>query len=434
MELYKIFKQHPVVTTDSRNCPKGSIFFALKGDNFNANSFAAGALENGCSYAVIDEKAFAKDERYIVVDDVLGTLQKLANYHREQIGTTIIGITGTNGKTTTKELIASVLKEKYNILYTQGNLNNHIGVPITLLGLKAEHELAIIEMGANHLGEIAFLCDIARPDYGIITNVGKAHLEGFGSFEGVQKTKSELYASVAKTGKHIFLNKGNEYLRKMAKLNGFENPEAEFCYAIGEERNDCDTTGEIKKCDPLLSVEIKTKNQAKFEVNTKLIGSYNTENILAAVTIGKHFGLSEEQIKSGLEKYTPQNNRSQLTITEHNKLVVDAYNANPTSMRAAIENFSIIDAPNKVLILGDMLELGELSQQEHQGIVNLLAEKKLTNVILIGTEFAATQSAFKNFENVSAAKVFLSENPVQDSFVLVKGSRGIKLEQLIPIL
>lgn len=434
MKLYELFKKHPIITTDSRNCPVGSIFFALKGGNFNANAFAKSALENGCSYAVVDEKEYAVDERFVLVDDVLDILQKLANHHRKSLKTTIIGITGTNGKTTTKELIASVLNEKYNILFTQGNLNNHIGVPLTLLKLTPEHQLAIVEMGANHPGEIEALCKIAEPDYGIITNVGKAHLEGFGSFEGVKKTKAELYASISGRDKSIFLNKGNESLVEMAAKNGFENSEPVFCYAIGDVRSDCVVTGKIAVCNPFLSVSCDRAGKGQMTIKTQLIGSYNAENILAAVSIGNYFGLSESQIKTGLEKYVPQNNRSQLTLTDKNRLVVDAYNANPTSMKAAIENFAIIEAESKWLILGDMLELGDVSGMEHEAIVSLLQASGLVNVILVGPEFGAIENPFKCFGNAVEVKQYLLENPISDSLILIKGSRGIKLEQLIEIL
>jgi UDP-N-acetylmuramoyl-tripeptide--D-alanyl-D-alanine ligase len=434
MELYQLFKKHPIITTDSRNCPVGSIFFALKGEKFNANAFAKGALDAGCSYAVVDEKEYAIDERFVLVDNVLESLQELANVHRKDLKTKIIGITGTNGKTTTKELIASVLKEKFNILFTQGNLNNHIGVPLTLLKLTSDHELAIIEMGANHPGEIEFLCNIAEPDYGIITNVGKAHLEGFGSFEGVKKTKAELYGFISKNGKGVFLNKGNEFLCEMAEKNNFGQIDSKFCYAVDGIRTDCKVTGKISECSPYLSVECQIEAKTCFEIKTQLIGSYNTENVLAAVTIGSFFGLSESQIKSGLEKYIPQNNRSQLTVTEKNQLVIDAYNANPTSMKAAVENFSIVGADNKLLILGDMLELGDQSKFEHQAIVELLQSHNLKNVILVGPEFMSVKSSFKCFRNVIEAKEYLIQHPVLNNFILIKGSRGIKLEQIIEIL
>ena len=371
-QLYQHFAVCTSVTTDSRNCPEGSLFVALKGESFDGNKFALSSLEKGCRYAVVDDPQYAIDGRFLLVDDCLEALQQLAKEHRLRLGTPIVGITGTNGKTTTKELIAAVLSKKYNTLFTQGNLNNHIGVPLTLLGLKPEHEMAVVEMGANHPGEIKTLANIACPDFGIITNVGKAHLEGFGSFEGVKKTKAELYAYISKNGKNIFLNKGNAFLCQMAANSGFDNPQKDFCYCVSDKNEDCKVTGQIAACSPFLSVLCKVDDSKHFQINTQLIGSYNTENVLAAVTIGNFFGVSESQIIAGLEKYTPKNNRSQLTVTENNRLVVDAYNANPTSMKAAIENFAIMEIPDKLLILGDMLELGNQSAEEHQSIINLL--------------------------------------------------------------
>jgi len=434
MQLYSIFLQHPVICTDSRVCPEGSLFFALKGDNFNANAFALSALEKGCSFAVVDEAEFAIDERFILVENVLETLQQLANYHRLQLKTTIIGITGTNGKTTSKELIAAVLKEKYNILFTQGNLNNHIGVPLTLLQLKPEHELAVIEMGANHQGEIKLLAEIAAPDYGIITNVGKAHLEGFGSFEGVMKTKAELYDYIAAFGKKIFINNENSNLLNMATGAGITGMEKKIGYSQNPSDTNADIIGKITDCSPFLEMSCQKKDGTVFEIKTHLIGSYNAENVLAAGTIGNFFGISDEQIKTGLENYIPQNNRSQLTITERNKLVVDAYNANPTSMRAAILNFAQMNVNAKTLILGDMLELGEQSSEEHQHVVDLLQQNDFKNVLLVGPEFKNTQNDYLCFENVTELQAYIEEYPIANNYVLIKGSRGIKLEKILTSL
>jgi len=401
MKLYSLFRQHPIICTDSRVCPSGSLFFALKGDNFNANAFALSALEKGCAYAVVDDAEFAIDDRFILVENVLESLQELAAYHRKQLGTKIIGITGTNGKTTTKELMAAVLKEKYAILYTQGNLNNHIGVPLTLLQLKPEHQYAIIEMGANHPGEIKFLCGIACPDYGIITNVGKAHLEGFGSLEGVMKTKAELYDYISESGKLIFMNTGNPLLQTMAAGSGITQPDKKIGYSLNAEDKDAVYIAGITDCSPFLHLRWNKKGNEPKEIQTHLIGAYNAENVLAAITIGDHFGVSNEQIKNGLENYIPQNNRSQLTVTEHNKLVVDTYNANPTSMRAAILNFAQMEVPEKTLILGDMFELGAQSEEEHQNIVNLLQQNSFKNVLLVGKDFKKNQNSFHSFEFVS---------------------------------
>lgn len=434
MQLYSIFLQHPVICTDSRVCPQGSLFFALKGDNFNANAFALSALEKGCAFAVVDEAEFAIDERFILVENVLETLQQLANYHRLQLKTTIIGITGTNGKTTSKELIAAVLKEKYNILFTQGNLNNHIGVPLTLLQLKPEHELAVIEMGANHQGEIKLLAEIAAPDYGIITNVGKAHLEGFGSFEGVMKTKAELYDFIAAFGKKIFINNENSNLLNMATGAGITSMEKKIGYSLNPNDANAEIIGKITDCSPFLEMSCQKKDGTVFEIKTHLIGAYNAENVLAAVTIGNFFGIGDEQIKTGLENYIPQNNRSQLTITERNKLVVDAYNANPTSMRAAILNFAQMNVNAKTLILGDMLELGEQSSKEHQHVVDLLQQNDLKSVLLVGPEFKNTQNDYLCFENVTELQAYLEEHPIANNYVLIKGSRGIKLEKILTSL
>jgi UDP-N-acetylmuramoyl-tripeptide--D-alanyl-D-alanine ligase len=434
MNLYSIYLQHPIICTDSRNCPSGSLFFALKGENFNANAFALKALEKGCAYAVVDEAEYAIDERFILVNNAQESLQQLALYHRKLLGTKIIGITGTNGKTTTKELIAAVLKEKYNILYTQGNLNNHIGVPLTLLQLTSEHQIAVIEMGANHPGEIEFLCNIACPDYGIITNVGKAHLEGFGSLEGVMKTKAELYRYISALGKLIFINSGNELLLSMAAESGINQPERVLSYSLNTQDDAADYFAGITDCSPFLSIKWNKKGKDTHEIKTHLIGSYNAENVLAAITIGDYFGITTDQIKNGLENYIPQNNRSQLTVTEHNKLVVDTYNANPTSMHAAILNFGQMQVEKKTLILGDMLELGDQSAEEHQIIVNLLQQKRFKNVLLVGEVFKKTLNTYSTFQNVDDLINFVHKNPLINNYILIKGSRGIKLEKVIPLL
>lgn len=434
MQLYDIFLQHPIICTDSRVCPEGSLFFALKGDNFNANAYALSALEKGCAYAVVDEAEFAIDERFFLVGNVLEALQQLATFHRKQLGTTIIGITGTNGKTTTKELIAAVLQEKYNILYTKGNFNNHIGVPLTLLQLKPEHQLAVIEMGANHRGEIKMLSEITCPDYGIITNVGKAHLEGFGSFEGVMATKAELYEYIYLNGKEIFINKDNEYLIEMAKNAGFETSDRIHEYSLNTNDAVSFIYGQVSNCSPFLNLNCSIDIYETFIVNTQLIGAYNAENVLAAVAIGQYFGVDSNKIKHGLENYVPQNNRSQLTVTESNKLVVDAYNANPTSLNAAILNFAQMDVSNKTLILGDMLELGEQSDIEHQNIIDLLQQNHMNNVLLVGPEFKKAHHNFECFDNVNNLIDYLQEKPIKGHYILIKGSRGIKLEKVVPIL
>ncbi|MEI6554591.1 MAG: UDP-N-acetylmuramoyl-tripeptide--D-alanyl-D-alanine ligase [Paludibacter sp.] len=430
MQLYSVFQKHPLISTDSRNCPVGSIFFALKGDNFNANAFALSALEKGCAYAVVDEAEYAIDDRFILVENVLKSLQELATFHRKQLGTIIIGITGTNGKTTTKELIASVLSERFNILFTQGNLNNHIGVPLTLLKLKPEHELAVVEMGANHPGDIKELAEIALPDYGIITNVGKAHLEGFGSFEGVMKTKAELYDFIYQSGKNIFLNADNPYLLEMARNSLIFEKMIPVTYSLDTKALNVSANGKITDCSPFLEMNCKT-NAENFTIKTQLIGSYNAENVLAAVTIGHFFRMTDAQIKAGLVKYTPTNNRSQLTLTERNELVVDAYNANPTSMQAAILNFAQMNVEAKTLILGDMLELGEQSEAEHQSVVDLLQQNGFSTVLLVGKDFMKTANKYTCFEKVEDLAEWLEDHPIKNQIILIKGSRGIKLEKVL---
>ena len=424
MDLYSLFLQHPVITTDSRDCPQGSIFFALKGDTFNGNQYAAAALEKGCAYAVVDEAEYAVDNRFVLVPDVLTALQQLANEHRRALGTKIIGVTGTNGKTTTKELIATVLSKKYNVLYTQGNFNNHIGVPKTLLRLTKEHEIAVIEMGANHPGEIKTLVDIVEPDCGLITNVGKAHLEGFGSFEGVIKTKGELYDFLrTKSGAKVFIDADNEHLMGIA--DGLELVK----YGVDTKAGDVVVKGEVKACDPFLRF---TWNGG--EVQTHLIGAYNIYNMLAAATIGLHFGVTPEQVNEALAGYVPSNNRSQLTVTDRNKLIVDTYNANPTSMMAALRNFTLMTVSPKMAILGDMRELGSVSAAEHQKVIDYLKKEHIDDVWLVGEEFGKTVCSYRKFHNVDEVKQELNTNPVTGKYILIKGSNGIKLFELPELL
>ena len=373
---------------------------------------------------------------FFLVENVLETLQQLATFHRKQLGTTIIGITGTNGKTTTKELIAAVLQEKYNILYTKGNFNNHIGVPLTLLQLKPEHQLAVIEMGANHRGEIKMLAEITCPDYGIITNVGKAHLEGFGSFEGVMATKAELYEYIYLNGKEIFINKDNEYLIEMAKNAGFETSDRIHEYSLNTNDAVSFIYGQVSNCSPFLNLNCSIDIYETFIVNTQLIGAYNAENVLAAVAIGQYFGVDSNKIKHGLEKYVPQNNRSQLTVTESNKLVVDAYNANPSSMKVAIDHFLSMNKTNKVAILGEMKELGHYSDTEHKAIVDKLTAQNIVQTYLVGEEFvhAANNTSIITFSNSEEAAIYFNEHPILNSYILLKGSRGTKMETILPSL
>lgn len=422
--LYNIFLNSTGITTDSRDCPEGSIFFALKGETFDGNKYAGAALEKGCSYAVVDEAEYATDDRFILVPDVLTALQQLANEHRRALGTRIIGVTGTNGKTTTKELIAAVLSKKYNVLYTQGNFNNHIGVPKTLLRLTKEHEIAVVEMGANHPGEIKTLVNIVEPDYGIITNVGKAHLEGFGSFEGVIKTKGELYDFLRqKGGSKVFIDADNEHLA------GIAHDLELIKYGVKSDAGTLAVKGEVIACDPFLRFRWNGG-----EVNTHLIGAYNIYNMLAAATMGMHFGVTPAQINEALTEYVPSNNRSQLTVTENNKLVVDTYNANPTSMMAALENFTLMAMPSKMAILGSMGELGAVSRDEHQRIVDYLTQHGYNDVWLVGKEFGKIECNYRKFADVEAVKQELLSHPLKGQCILIKGSNTMRLFELPPLL
>jgi UDP-N-acetylmuramoyl-tripeptide--D-alanyl-D-alanine ligase len=431
-ELYKHFLKHPEICTDTRDIKKGALFFALKGDHFNANQFAEKALNEGCSLAVIDEAKYKKDDRYFLVDDVLTTLQQLANHHRKQMTIPVIAITGTNGKTTSKELVNAVLSEKYKILATKGNLNNHIGVPLTLLNIKKEHELAIIEMGANHQGEIAALCKIAQPTFGMITNIGKAHLEGFGGAEGVIKAKNELYQFIKQHRGELIVNADNALLMKLS--DGVDR------ITFGTASN-ADYVGVLIESNPFVKLKCKANGDRKTMdekaiIETALIGKYNFENILAAACIGHYFNVTELQIKTGLEKYIPSNNRSQVMQTKNNLVLLDAYNANPSSMNAAIENFAQMDRPAKMVILGDMLELGEESDKEHTAVIELLKQKNINNAILVGPHFMkAAKASYPNlFPTSEAALDYLKQHPALNLTVLVKGSRGIKLEKLVEVL
>ena len=423
--LYKIYQQHPVVTTDSRKCPAGSVFFALKGASFNGNAFAAKALEQGCAYAVIDEEAYAcpGDERYILVEDVLSTLQQLAHYHREQFNIPVIEITGTNGKTTTKELIAAVLSKKHQVLYTQGNLNNHIGVPLTLLNLNDTHTRAVVETGANHPGEIKTLAEIVDPDFGLITNVGKAHLEGFGSFEGVIKTKGELYDYLRKKQGTIFLDHDNPYLGGIA--GGLHH----ICYGVPSDER-ISVEGEFLECAPFLNFKWRPYGGQWMEVHTHLIGAYNLTNMLAAAAVGRTFGVSDEDISDALAQYVPTNNRSQLVETADNRLIVDAYNANPTSMKASLDNFCRMKEERKMVILGDMKELGADSHDEHQKMVDFLVEAGFRHVWLVGSEFKSTSHPFRTFDDVEQVKKALQDKKPKGYEILIKGSNSTKLYEL----
>lgn len=435
-ELYKLYQQHPLITTDSRDCPEGSIFFALKGESFDGNRFAKAALEKGCAYAVIDEREFAEEGngRLILVDNVLTTFKELAREHRRRFDIPVIGITGTNGKTTTKELIAAVLGEKYNVMYTRGNFNNDVGVPKTLFSLRPEHEIAVVEMGASHPGDIKALVDYVEPTCGLITNVGRAHLQGFGSFEGVKRTKGELYDFLESHNGLLFLNESNPDLMEMAAQRNFGRI---ISYGRDEGGN---VEGEVIDCSPFLNFRWRQHLHAgqmpanAYEVETHLIGAYNLDNMLAAIAVGLHFGVSPAQINHALGHYIPSNNRSQLETTEHNRLIVDAYNANPSSMAAAIDNFKLMKAERKMAILGDMLELGAVSDEEHQKTVDALAAAGIKEVWLVGEEFGKTHTAFRKFKNVGEVKAVIAAHRPENYYILIKGSNGIHLSQLPELL
>lgn len=427
-QFYKIFLQHPIISTDTRKIEKGSLFFALKGERFNANTFAEQALEQGAAYVVIDEAAYKKSDKFVLVDDVLTFLQNLAKYHRQQLQIPVIAIVGSNGKTTTKELIHSVLSEKFVTLSTPGNFNNHIGLPLTLLMIKPEHQMAVIEMGANHVGENAFLCEIAEPNFGLITNNGKDHLEGFGSIEGVAKSNSELYYYLLKNSGLAFVNAHDEWLLRMASR--LENKKTYAGNFEGKEKP-ADYVAFASQLQPNIEFSI----QQSLSIASHLSGDYNFDNIMAAVALGLHFGMNEEEIKNGVEKYQPKNNRSQIIKTSKNTVYMDAYNANPSSMELALKNTAQMSNANKVFILGDMFELGAYAEAEHKNIIQLCQDLKLENVMLVGSEFKKyNTSAYTCFETTQEAKDYLTKSPLQDSFVFIKGSRGMKLETLVEVL
>lgn len=451
--IYEKFLESTAVSIDSRNCPEGAMFIGIKGANFDGNLFVEKALEQGCKYAITDNPEIGVGNPNIIhVADSLKTLQDLAAYHRMKFNIPVIAITGTNGKTTSKELISTVLSKEYNTLFTLGNLNNHIGVPLTLLRLNRGHNIAVIEMGANHPKEIEFLCNIARPNFGIITNVGKAHLEGFGSFEGVKKTKGELYEFIRGVEGKIFLHADNPHLCEM--LNPDTEP-VEVSMTAGNnvpaiantletikygEADENFVSGNIVSCTPYINVDLRLNGNASgekqsYSVATQLIGDYNLSNILSAACIGRYFGVMDEDIVAALREYTPNNNRSQCTKTESNTLIVDAYNANPTSMDAALRNFSKIEAASKALILGDMKELGEDSIMEHNKILALIESLGFDKVYLVGSEFTrAAAGAHPCFENVDALKEYLTANPIAGYTILIKGSNSTKLTQIVPSL
>lgn len=429
-KLYEHYLACTAVSTDTRNIVPGSLFFALKGDNFNANAFAAQALEKGASYVVVDEAEYQLNERCLLVPDVLEALQELSKYHRSQLSIPVIGLTGSNGKTTTKELIKAVLAEKYKVFATKGNLNNHIGVPLSLLSITKDIEIAVIEMGANHQKEIELLSSLSQPTHGLITNVGMAHLEGFGGFEGVKKGKAELYAFLKNNGGEVFMNHNNADLMEMAAVHGLEK-----LVFYGTDRNNR-IAGHLLRADPFLAFNWMHAG-ATHTAQANLTGSYNFENCLAAICIGNYFGLNAVEINRGLENYHPSNNRSQLTKTADNTLICDFYNANPSSMTAALQNLSILTGAHKVAILGDMFELGETSAVQHELIIHKAVEAKVSMVIFIGKNFYAFKEQYKDFlffETPADADAYLSTHPLKEQLILLKGSRGMALEKLMPRL
>ena len=423
-ELYSLFQAHSVITTDTRHCPEGSLFFALRGERFDGNAFAQQALQAGCAFAVVDDPAVGGDERLLHVPDVLTTLQQLAALHRRTLGTPIVQITGTNGKTTTKELTAAVLARKFDLLCTQGNFNNHIGVPKTLLQLRPHHQMAVIETGANHPGEIALLTDLVQPECGLITNVGMAHLEGFGSFEGVMRTKGELYDYLRhKPGGFIFLHADNEHLCRMAG----SLPAVRY----GLPGHDCYTEGEVLDCTPFLRLRFRTQGRQWHEVQTHLIGAYNVANVLAAAAVGAHFGVPDVDIAEALAAYEPTNNRSEWMRTQRNELIVDAYNANPTSMKAALDNFALIAHDHKMAILGEMRELGTASDEAHRAVAAQAASLHCEEVWLVGEAFRAHAAGARWFPSVAEVKAALeAEGAPTGRLILVKGSNGTRLFEL----
>ncbi|MBE9602950.1 UDP-N-acetylmuramoyl-tripeptide--D-alanyl-D-alanine ligase [Pedobacter sp. MC2016-24] len=427
--LYQHYLNHRTICTDTRNISQGCLFFALKGEHFDANTFAAQALTAGAAFAIIDNPAYQISEQCILVPDVLTALQELARYHRKQLNIPVIGLTGSNGKTTTKELIRAVLAQRYRTFATKGNLNNHIGVPLSVLALSEDIEIAVIEMGANHQKEIELLCTIAQPTHGLITNIGMAHLDGFGGFEGVKKGKAELYAYLKQHKGTTFINRDNSYLMEMSTR-------ADLNQVVYYSTSSTDfISGKLLKTDPFLELSW-SNGLASFEINMQLTGSYNFENILAAICIGQYFKVTPQQINTGLAGYAPTNNRSQINKTEKNTVICDFYNANPSSMSAALDNLKSLNAPNKAVIIGDMFELGNEAAQQHQLIAGQASALNVQTLIFIGKYFYALKDQYSAhfFSNPTEAQAFLQERPITNALVLLKGSRGMALEQLMPLL
>jgi len=418
--LYEIYKQYPSVQTDTRKLKNGDLFFALKGDNFNGNSFARNAIDAGAAYAVIDEPGFEIPGKTVMVENVLTTLQQLAKYHREQFSIPFIAITGSNGKTTTKELIHAVLSSSFKTYTTEGNLNNHIGIPLTILKIKPDAEVAVIEMGANHQKEIEGYCKYTLPTHGLITNAGKAHLEGFGGPEGVKKGKGELFDYLRANNGTAFVMNDYDYLCEMSK--GIPT-------VITYGTHKAQTIGSVKKSEPFLEVAIK--DFYADSIKTNLVGDYNLPNVLAAVCIGRYFKIEDNRIKTSIERYAPSNSRSQLIEKGSNKIILDAYNANPSSMKLAIENFAKLNADSKILMLGAMAELGTESLNEHKSIIDLIKKYNWKNVVLVGGDFLKTDHSFIQFKSSTDAKEWLKEQALTNSYLLVKGSRRMQMEKVL---
>ncbi len=431
-DLYTLFIScNQKITTDTRQIEKGSIFFALKGDNFDANEFAISAIEQGCLYAVVDQPNFANGTSILLVEDVLNTLQNLAKMHRSHLKIPVIGITGSNGKTTNKELIHAVLSKKFNTYATKGNLNNHIGVPLTVLKIHKEHEIAIVEMGANHQGEIAMLSDICDPDFGLITNIGKAHLEGFGGEEGIKIGKSELYKYIEKKNGKIFINGNDPVLIELSRS---------IDKVYFGENNTFDIYGELANNSEFVELKWNTTGNALDNmplIRTHLFGHYNFVNVICAICIGNYFGVEKHLINEAVSNYLPEMNRSQVKKTSNNTLILDAYNANPSSMMLAIKHFVRQPFPNKFVVLGDMFELGDYSYQEHKLILDELFSHPEVKCLLVGTHFNQFKNDYLGFsfcENINLAQNFIENNKIAEFTILIKGSRGIALEKLVPLL
>ncbi len=418
-EVYKIYRQHPSIQTDSRKLKENDLFFALKGPNFNGNLFTKQALEKGATFVFADEKTSFTHDRIIYTDNVLETFHQLAKFHRQQFNIPFIAITGSNGKTTTKELVHAVLSSTFKTYTTEGNLNNHIGIPLTILKVKPDAEIAVIEMGANHLQEIAGYCEYAMPTHALITNIGKAHIEGFGSIENIQKGKGELFEYIKKHDGTAFVNIDDDAIIELSK--GIKDI---ICYGSSSNVN-----SKIIKSDPFLEINISWIDS--MDIKTNLVGAYNLPNVLAAICIGKYFKVSDEKIKMAIENYKPSNSRSQLIQKESNTIILDAYNANPGSMKAAIENFAAIKSDKKILLLGAMMELGAENEKEHEAIISLIDKYKWKDVILVGSNFKNVKHNYINYDNALQVREWLQRQHIQNSHILIKGSRSMQMEKVL---